>query len=298
MKQLTTIIAAILMTIGAVAAQQTETKSEETIIHLSSDGSNTISANNGKLSIMLNGAQFEIGSNAIKTETGQASLESKMELNNIDNDKRVYVAWLGIGAPRFNHFAAMEYGVSPLVNTSYSIYTPEEAIALMFNNNKSFNANFNLITLNVALMKSRALALSMAFGFAYEDYVFADKYTMKYDQGVMRPVHLDGDRITKSKLSVSYIHIPITLDWNIKQNFFISAGLNFDILMGCQTVFKKPRTSIKNDTITLNPIQLGATARMGWKRLYLYANYSFLQMFKKGTGPEANRMSMGVGIWF
>jgi hypothetical protein len=113
---------------------------------------------------------------------------------------------------------------------------------------------------------------------------------------MMRPVELDeGTKI--SKFNTVYFHIPMMLDWNIKHNFFISAGVNVDILMGTGTKYKFPRTTI-NDKATVNPVQVGATAHIGWKRLYGYANYSFVDLFREGTGPKGKRLSVGLGIWF
>ena len=89
----------------------------------------------------------------------------------------------------------------------------------------------------------------------------------------------------------------MTLDWNIDRNFSISAGVNFDILVNSQLKYKFPKTTI-DGVVRLTPIQLGATARIGWKRLYGYVNYSFIDMFRAGTGPKAKRLSAGVGFWF
>ena len=67
--------------------------------------------------------------------------------------------------------------------------------------------------------------------------------------------------------------------------------------MNSKLFFKKPRTSIDGE-VTLNPVQVGATARIGWGKLYGFVNYSFMEMFKRDTGPGGNRLSAGIGLFF
>lgn len=289
MKRLISILTFALMAIGSAYAQETTeakgTTNDESVVYLDSDGTNSISSNNGNISIMLNGSRFEIGNGKIEhieTTTKQP--------------QRAYFGLFGCDSPSFNHLAFFEIGASMLAETDYSMYSPEDANALMFSSTKSINYTFNIGTLNVPLNPKRSLVFSMAFGFTFDDYTFNDNYTIKYADGMMRPIPLEGN-IKKSKFNTSYFHLPIMFDWNIKHNFFIAAGANLDILMTTNTKYKFPRTTVQ-DKATVSPIQVGATARIGWKRLYGYVNYSFIDLFREGTGPKGKRLSAGCGIWF
>lgn len=285
MKRLFTIIALSLFVTSVTQAQETTTENQENVMYLDSEGNSAISSNNGNLSIMLNGSRFEIGNGKIEhVET------------TIKKPQRAYFGFMGLDSPSFNHIAWFEIGANTFVNTDYSMYTPEDANALMFSSTKSINYSFNLGTLNVPLTQNRALVYSMAFGFTIEDYTFNSNNTFKYIDGMMRPVPLEGN-IKKSKFETLYFHIPMMLDWNIKHNFFIAAGVNLDILMNTNTKYKFPRTNVQ-EKVTVSPIQVGATARIGWKRLYGYVNYSFIDLFREGTGPKGKRLSAGMGIWF
>ena len=286
MKHLISIFILGVFMIGAVCAQETTTVNEEKVVYLDSEGNNAISSNNGNLSIMLNGSRFEIGNGKIE----------HVEVASIKKPQRAYFGFMGLDSPSFNHIAWFEIGTNAFVNTDYSMYSPEDANALMFSSTKSINYSFNVCTLNVPLTQSRSFVFSMAFGFTLEDYAFNSNHTFKSIDGMMRPVALEGN-IKKSKFSTSYFHIPMMLDWNIKHSFFISAGANLDILMSTQTRYKFPKTIIQ-DKATISPIQVGVTARIGLKRLYGYVNYSFIDLFREGTGPKGKRLSAGVGIWF
>lgn len=311
MKHIFLTLALILLSIGITSAQQ-----GDIVIHLDSDGSSAISSSNGRLSLQLNGTRFELGTKSApqdsvayyvkhkdgtmhqmsKEELCRAAVESHNSHVTPAKSQKVYLGFGGIGSPNINHFALLEMGINTLANTDYSMYSPEEANALMFSNFKAINFNINLMTMNIPLNPRRTLAFSMAFGFGMENYTFAGNYTMEFRDGMVHAVALDGNT-KKSKLLATYLHMPMTLDWNIGRNFFISAGVNFDILVNSQLKYKFPKTTI-DGVAKLTPIQLGATARIGWKRLYGYVNYSFIDMFRAGTGPKAKRLSAGIGFWF
>ena len=286
------IIFTLLLTATTLRAQQTENSDCESVIYLDSRKENSISSSNGKLSLMLNGTRFEIGN---KEEQKTESTNIK-KIKTTKNSSNVYFGLFGIGAPRFNHFSAWEIGSNIFTGLSYDGYTKEEANALTFSSRKAVCVTMNVGSLNVPLTKNRSLVASLAFGFTWENYTIAGNYTMEYREGMMRPLAVDAN-LKKSKMVASYFHVPLTLDWNIKDGFFISAGVNLDILMGSHLKYKFPKTKIK-DEITLNPVQVGFTARIGWKRIYVFTNYAFNEAFKTGTGPKANRFSVGMGIGF
>ena len=286
------IIFTLLLTATTLRAQQTENSDCESVIYLDSRKENSISSSNGKLSLMLNGTRFEIG-NKEEQKTESANIK---KIKTTKNSSNVYFGLFGIGAPRFNHFSAWEIGSNIFTGLSYDGYTKEEANALTFSSRKAVCVTMNVGSLNVPLTKNRSLVASLAFGFTWENYTIAGNYTMEYREGMMRPLAVDAN-LKKSKMVASYFHVPLTLDWNIKDGFFISAGVNLDILMGSHLKYKFPKTKIK-DEITLNPVQVGFTARIGWKRIYVFTNYAFNEAFKTGTGPKANRFSVGMGIGF
>lgn len=289
MRQLILILSALLISSSFAWSQEVTIENDESVIYLDSKGANTVSANDGKLSLMLNGTRFNIGQSKKQEETTGTTSISR-------SPRKAYFGLFGIGSPHFNHIAAFEIGVNTFVGTDYSMYSAEEANQLMYSNKKAVNFTFNVGNFNVPLNPRRSLVLSGAFGFTYDNYTFVDNYTMEYRDGMMHSVALDGN-IKKSKMVATYFHMPVMIDLNLGKNFFISAGVNLDVLIGSHLKYKFPKTTI-DDTITLNPVQFGITGRVGWRRLYGYVNYSFIDMYKKGTGPGGKRLSAGVGVWF
>lgn len=291
MKQPLLILFILLLATTPLFAQQNDslTHSDNAIYLSSSKDSSLSSSDDGNLSLMINGININISSSlAIEEESATATTAPKKE-------RRVYPAFMGIGAPRENHFSFIEVGSNFLVQTEYSAYTPEDAEAMRFTAKKAAFVTINAMTLNAALSRDRSLFFSAALAFQMENYRFANKYTMEYRDGMMRPIAL-ADSYNSSKLNICYLHIPFTLDWNISHDIFLSAGVNLDILITSGLVYKKPLTTITGTT-TLSPIEVGVTARFGWRRFYCVANYSLIDMFKSGTGPKARRMTIGLGLF-
>ena len=289
MKKGILILSILLLSSVAVWSQDVVIENDESVISLDSKGANTVSTEDGKLLLTLNGTRFYVGQEA-KSVKGESSPSVAY------SQKKAYFGLFGIGSPNINHIAAFEIGVNTLVGTDYSMYSKDEANQLMFTNKKAVNFTFNVGSFNVPLNPRRTLVLSGAFGFTYDNYTFADNYTMEYRDGMMRPVALDGN-IKKSKMVTTYFHVPVMIDLNLGKSFFISAGVNLDVLIGSHLKYKFPKTTI-DDTITLNPVQFGITGRVGWKRFYGFVNYSFIDMYKKGSAPGGKRLSAGAGIWF
>ena len=271
-----------------LSAQETNVNNDEnkqgTTIYLDQQNKDSVTAKDGKMSLTLAGINFDFAGKS------DSVIEAKKGRVNYT------FAGASINSRSYSHLALIELGSNFLVNSDYSMYSPEDANAMQFTNRKSIYCAINLMSMDVQFNPKRTLGLTVGFGFATENYAFANKYTMEYRDGMMYPVALD-DSIKKSKLLASYIHIPVLLDWNIAKGIFISAGVNVDILMNSQLKYKKPKTTI-DGIATLNPFQVGITARVGWNKLYGFVNYSLLDMYKQNTGPSAHRMSAGVGLFF
>lgn len=260
------------------------TASAQHVISLDSKGESKVSAKNGELSISIAGLDLSFGG---KKESSSSTSTKKSVAD---------FTFAGVSNTKYNHLALVELGSNFLVQTDFSNVDSTLAAALNFSNRKAVQCTINLMTMNILLNPKRTLGFTMGFGFEMNNFTFTDNVTLKYEQGNFAVIPL-AEGIKKSKLSVNYIHIPLLFDWNIRRGFFISAGATFDILMGSKLSYKKPKTTIEGK-LPLNPVQAGVTARIGWRRLYVFANYSLLNMYKNSTDISARRMSAGVGLFF
>jgi hypothetical protein len=106
-------------------------------------------------------------------------------------------------------------------------------------------------------------------------------------------------------LKASYITVPLLLQFNTSKNH----GKSFHFAVGGQVAIKlgsrskqvydvdgdKKRDIYKSD-YNLNPFQYGLTARVGYGKVNVFANYNLSEVFKSGKGPELYPFQIGVSL--
>lgn len=268
--------------VASAAAQQTDNSK----IYLNEQQQTSLSASGHTATLSVGGLELIFGEQEPALSLGVYSHK---------NESNTKISFAGFNGASSNHLSLMEFGFCQIVGTDYGAYAAEDRGFMDLNNGKSIHVAFNFVTFNTLLTKSRTLGLSIGLGLSVENYVFSNDLTIKYADGMMRPEPIDAS-YKKSKLVATYLHVPVLLDWNIRRGLFLSAGLNFDLNIGGHTKIKFPKEKYRN--CHLNPFNVGATVRLGFQRLYVYGNYSFMEMFKQDQGPKAHRMAVGVGLWF
>ncbi len=268
--------------VASAAAQQTDNSK----IYLNEQQQTSLSASGHTATLSVGGLELIFGEQDPALTLGVYSHK---------NESNTKISFAGFNVVSYNHLSLMEFGLCQIVGTDYGAYAAEDRGFMDLNNGKSIHVAFNFVTFNTLLTKSRTLGLSIGLGLSVENYVFSNDLTIKYADGMMRPEPIDAS-YKKSKLVATYLHVPVLLDWNIKKGLFLSAGFNFDLNIGGHTKIKFPKEKYRN--CHLNPFNVGATVRLGFQRLYVYGNYSFMEMFKQDQGPKAHRMSVGLGLWF
>ena len=273
MKRLFTTLTILMAGLTTLHAQ--EIANDNTII-LDKTGENRITIiNEDTIKFRIAGREFQ--------------MSTEPEAKTQQNERKSYATIPALGA--------IELGINTMINTDYSMYTPEEAEMMKFGNRKSTYVVMNLFTENLRLTKTGSWSVDMGVGIAWENYVFAGNYSMRYSDGMMRPIKLDSN-VEKSKLMVRYLHMPALLNYSYKNKFFIAAGVNLDVLIGSHFKQKDPKIAYKSETITLEPIQLSTTVRIGTDSFYGFMNWSPMEMFKAGTAPRGQRVSAGIGLNF
>lgn len=271
MKRFITTLSLIFAALTTLHAQE----ANENAITFGQKMQNTINIEEDRIKLKIAGKEFSLSSDekAIKTLKYTESGKS--------------ISSLGV----------IELGINTLANADYSMYAPEDALMMQFGNRKSIYVAMNFFTENFRLNKKGSLSADMGVGIAWENYVFTGDYSMRYLDGMMRPILLDS-KIEKSKLMARYLHMPVLLNWTCKEKFFIAAGVNLDVNIGTRLTQKDPKIVYKKEIVTLNPIQVAGTLRIGTEDFYGFVNYSFIEMFKSNTGPIGYRLSAGLGIHF
>ena len=201
---------------------------------------------------------------------------------------------------KFNgHWAAFELGVNGLRNADYSMY--EEKDFMDLDQPKSLEVNINFLEYNIPLKEYR-VGLVTGMGWTMNNYKFDNPVTIEKVDGMIVPVDIDPNGFNKSKLTVSYLTVPLLFEYQIPVNgrsnqLFVSGGIIGGINLGSHTKVKNDHSKNKDHgSFNINPFKYALTARVGLKDINLYANYSLSPLFKDDKGPELFPFTIGISL--
>lgn len=201
---------------------------------------------------------------------------------------------------RFNgHWEGIEFGFNGFDEADYSDYNGIEFMSL--NQGKSAEFNLNFYELNIGLAKSY-VGLVSGMGLSFNSYRFENPYTLVKETTRTEPVLLDYEDLSKTKLAISYLNVPLLLEFQIPVNqnegrLFINAGLVGGVKLGSHTKVKHGDTKDKDRSgFNLNSFKYSATARVGYKDVSLFATYSLTPLFQSGKGPELTPFTIGISF--
>ncbi len=206
------------------------------------------------------------------------------------------------------HWAGFEIGVNSFYNESYNMYygidyvLPYSGDGFMeLEYPKSLEVNLNFMEYNIALKKNR-IGIVTGMGWSIKNYKFNEALTINKVDGMILPVYLEEDNLKKSKLTVSYLTVPLLLECQIPVNdganqLFLSGGIIGGINLGSHTKIKYDDSKSKDHgSFNINPFQYSLTARVGLKDISLYGTYSLNPLFKDDKGPELFPFSIGLSL--
>jgi hypothetical protein len=197
------------------------------------------------------------------------------------------------------HWEGIEFGFNGFDKPDYSAWNGLEFMAL--NQGKSTNFNFNFYELNIGLAKSY-VGLVSGMGFTFNSYRFDNPYTLQKGASRTEPMPLDPENLSKTKLAVSYLNVPLLLEFQIPVNhnegrLFINAGLVGGVKIGSHTKVKYGDNKEKvRSGFNMNSFNYAATTRIGYKDVSLFATYSLTPLFQTGKGPELTPFSIGISF--
>jgi len=207
------------------------------------------------------------------------------------------------------HFAGLGVGLNNYVTSDFSLVLPPEDSYMDLNTGKSWNWNINVWDIGVGL-GTNWVGLASGLGFEFINYNFNGQNSIMKDPvtgNIVEYVPPYAGNITKSKLNITYITIPLLLEFQIPTEgngkIYISGGVLGSAKLWSNTKIKyteagdKSKDKNKSD-FNLSPIRWGLTARVGYGWFGLYANYYMTPLFKKTMGPELYPWAVGLAFTF
>lgn len=207
-----------------------------------------------------------------------------------------------------NVWAGIELGINTLLNSERSFSLTGADAPYSLNYAKSVSVGINVYEYKLPIVKNN-FYMSTGFGLEFNNFRFDDT-SVKLDPNA-KPVTATYDttrNYTKSKLTMAYLNVPLlfTVAANNKKgknafHFSFGAMAGFKYRAHQKMVYfedgdkNKPK---QFDSFNTNPFRFTAMARMGYKHIGVYANYSLNQLFLKAQGPELYPLTMGVSFLF
>ncbi|MGB5989911.1 MAG: outer membrane beta-barrel protein [Marinifilaceae bacterium] len=158
---------------------------------------------------------------------------------------------------------------------------------------KSSMVNINFLQGNIKLNGTK-FGLVTGLGLSWYNFRFKDDFTMVdgkdtdgkpcTTQKAIKEVYPDMGSVKKSKLTVSYLTIPLLVEMQTnKRNTYFSAGIIAGVRLGSHTKVKFSDGHKEKDfgDFYLLPCKLDATARIGYKGITIWASYSLTNLFQK-----------------
>lgn len=198
------------------------------------------------------------------------------------------------------HLPLFEIGINSFAKTDYSGYSVPNFMDL--NNNKSCEVNIRLLRYSAGLQKIKNnIGLITGLELNLNDYRFSNPYTLITEGGHTEPLLLDENGLSKTKLSTTFLTVPLSLEFQFparrNNSFFISAGVIGGLKIGSHTkvIHFSDKTKNHND-FNINPFRYGATFRIGYRDINLFATYYKTPFFKNERGPEIFPFTIGIGL--
>ncbi len=141
------------------------------------------------------------------------------------------------------HWAGFEIGVNAFSNEDYSLYNGDSFMDLDLNKSIAVNLNFIQYNINLAETKKN-FGIVTGMGLSWYNFRFDKDITIIEDAetGIVRKDPLDASwDIKKSKLTMSYLTVPVLLEYQFNidhSKLFISTGVIGGLELGSHTKIK------------------------------------------------------------
>jgi hypothetical protein len=288
---------------------------------LNENGKSAISTDNEQISTKVvignDLISFEDGEDALNLRVGNKgikileSLEGhKIGFVNYNNEESVYQdepkeTEMPARKNFKGHWSAIEFGYNNYVTANRSMVLPDDIYYMSIHSGKSSNFNLNFAQLSLGI--SRHIGIVTGLGLNINNYKFeGNNNIIKGPTGIIEPyLPPDGVFLAKSKLTVSFITVPVLLEIQIpagnKSHLNIAAGPIAAAKVGSHSkiVYEASKQKVKdNSDFSLSMLRYGATVRAGYGNLQLYGTYYFTSLFKTGKGAELYPFEIGVSFSF
>lgn len=205
------------------------------------------------------------------------------------------------------YWSGFEVGVNMLMNSSFQ--SEFDSKHLEADPSQSFSYSFNFFEQRIRIVKDY-FGIVTGMGFTNSRYGFKDDHLRLMSNadstwGMVDTTLVNG--FNKNQLRVNYFNIPLLFQINTSKiedkNFHFSFGAIGGVRIGSKVKYVYDVFGGENDhkekgRYNLNPFQLCATVRMGYRDFGIFANYNLLSLYENGKSEAAYPLTFGASFHF
>ena len=205
------------------------------------------------------------------------------------------------GDAEFGHWGGFDIGVNNMLNVNGKLYFDNKFLEI--DPAESFNFAINFAEIDLKPFKSHHFGFVTGLGFEHSRFGFKNNYALKYNKDSTWATIDTVKNFNKNQLRAWYFHIPLLVQINTSKfenkNIHIEFGVIGGIRMTSKTfqeydILGGEEENEAKGKYNLNPYKLTATARVGYKSLGLFANYSLTPLFEKDKLEQAFPFTVGL----
>ena len=209
------------------------------------------------------------------------------------------------GCAEFGHWSGFEIGINSMLNSAGGLNFGTDKF-LEIDPAESFNFAFNIAQFELPF-KTQYVGLVTGLGFEHSRFGFKNNYVLDYNENSTFGVMDTTKNFSKNQLRAWYFHVPVLLQFNTSKyhsnNIHLAVGVVGAVRMTSKTVQEfdvhgGEQEDIAKRKYNLNPYKLTATARLGYKNIGVFANYSMLSLFEEGKTEGAFPLTFGIRLGF
>ena len=207
-----------------------------------------------------------------------------------------------------DRFGGLWIGINGYLSAANSFGLPSEYADFEVDYSpRSINFNWNIIGKRFELGTPH-VGLNTGLGLEFNRYELKRNVSLLYNGDSVwsaMPDSASGITYKKNFLKATYLQVPLILDFTTSKfedkGFYLGVGVIGGYRIGSKMKVKYESEGDKykekiSGHYNLNPFKLSATARIGFGKLTLFANYGLTSLFEKNKGPEVYPVSFGISL--
>ena len=204
----------------------------------------------------------------------------------------------------YKSWAGFDFGVNGYLNADKTTKMPAGYEFLEVNYRRSFSYALNVFEKDIPII-SEYFKLATGLGIEWNNYIFTNNIRLTSDSAKIYGYTDTLIKFDKTKLGLTYLNLPILFQINTNSNpkdaFHLSFGviISYNIRAKTKLVYnvndKTNRDKVVGD-YHVNPLRYGITARVGYGKFKVFANYNLSSLFVKDEGPDLYPFTVGVTV--